>query len=67
LPLTNITSIKKTAEVEKRPGKNQKPFNASKTYLTAKIKSVSPYGTIIVRFSDILEPVLTNNISGIYN
>jgi hypothetical protein len=66
-PIVNITSIKKIPEVVKKPVKNQKQFNASRIYLTAKIKSVSPYGTIIVRFSENIDAVLTKNIIAIFN
>jgi predicted P-loop ATPase len=59
--------FEKDIVVQKKLSKNKKPFNALKTYLTAKIKSVSPFGTIIVKFSENIEAAFTNNISEIFN
>jgi hypothetical protein len=48
-----------------------KPLNktASKIIgnLSAKIKSISPYGTIVVKFSEPLEPLKVTNYSLIIN
>jgi hypothetical protein len=62
-----ISKSAKIEEVVKKPIKNKKPFNATKTYLNAKIKSVSPYGLILVKFSETMQKVLANNISKIFN
>ena len=66
-PPPSISKSAKIEEVVKKPIKNQKPFNATKTYLNAKIKSVSPYGLILVKFSETMQKVLGNNISEIFN
>ena len=47
-PPLSISKSPKIEEVVKKPIKNKKPFDATKTYLTAKIKSVSSYGLILV-------------------
>jgi hypothetical protein len=52
MPTVNITKPIQIEQVLKKPAKFQKPFNASRTYLTAKIKSVSPFGLILVKFSE---------------
>lgn len=67
MPTVNITKAIKIEQVLKKPAKIQKPFNASRTYLTAKIKSVSPFGLILVKFSETMQKVLANNISEIFN
>ena len=67
MPTVNITKAIKIEQVLKKPAKIQKPFNTSRTYLTAKIKSVSPFGLILVKFSETMQKVLANNISEIFN
>ena len=67
MPTVNITKAIKIEQVLKKPAKIQKPFNASRTYLTAKIKFVSPFGLILIKFSETMQKVLTNNISEIFN
>jgi hypothetical protein len=62
IPITPANITTKPIKIEavvKKPAKIQKPFNASKTYLTAKIKSISPYGLVLVKFSENMQDVLT--------
>jgi hypothetical protein len=64
VPITPAILSTKPIKIEpvpvvKKPAKIQKPFNASKTYLTAKIKSISPYGLVLVKFSENMQDVLT--------
>ena len=67
MPTVNITKPIKIEQVLKKPAKIQKPFNASRTYLIAKIKSISPFGLILVKFSETMQKVQANNISEIFN
>lgn len=67
MPTVNITKPIQIEQVLKKPAKFQKPLNASRTYLTAKIKSVSPFGLILVEFSETMQKVLANRISEIFN
>jgi len=57
----------KIEEVVKKPIKIIKNYNASKTSLTANIKSINPYGLIFVKFSEKMQNFLANNISKIFN
>jgi hypothetical protein len=49
-------------------GKIKKPFSADRGYLSAKIKSISPYGVVVIKFNEELEtPIYINNASLKFN
>lgn len=61
-----------TANIKSKPS-NVKNLNKTtiessyKNYLSAKIKSISPFGTLIVKFSEPLKPIKATNYSIIFN
>ena len=46
----------------------KKPFSVAKSYLSAKIKSISPYGVVVIKFNEDLDtPLFINNASLKFN
>ncbi len=44
--------------------KIKKPFSVDRSYLNAKIKSISPYGVVVIKFNEELDtPLFINNAS----
>ncbi len=49
-------------------GKIKKPISVDRSYLSAKIKSISPYGVLVIKFNEELEtPIFINNASLMFN
>ena len=46
----------------------KKPISIAKSYLSAKIKSISPYGVLVIKFNEELDtPLFINNASLKFN
>jgi hypothetical protein len=66
--VVNIINPGVSNQTNQVKAKIKKPISIDKSYLSAKIKSISPYGVVVIKFSDELDtPIYINNASLKFN
>jgi hypothetical protein len=66
--VVKIIDPSKTNSTNQIKAKIKKPFSLDRSYLNAKIKSISPYGVVVIKFNEELNtPLFINNASLKFN